>query len=95
MAASAWPISAGSEQAKPEVRDAAGLAGPPRLALEDDHVAAAGRLRLDEILLLVDRDDAEDRLIEGQERWGSRTASATWVRPCVFTGAVRRMMGGF
>jgi hypothetical protein len=53
-------------QPEPEVRDAAGLARPARLALEDDHVAAAGRLRLDEVALLVDGDNAEDRLIERQ-----------------------------
>jgi hypothetical protein len=53
-------------QAEPEVHDATGLAGPARLALEDEHVAAARRLSLHEVPLFADRDDAEDRLIEGE-----------------------------
>jgi hypothetical protein len=53
-------------QPKPEVYDAAGLSGLARFALEDQHVPAAWRLGLDEVALLVDRNDAEDGLVKAQ-----------------------------
>ena len=52
------------------MRDAAGFAGLRLVPLEDQDVAAARRLRLDEIGVAIDRDDAEHRLIEAQRPLG-------------------------
>jgi hypothetical protein len=51
-------------QPKPEVNDAANPAGLPRLAFEDEYIPTARRLGLNEVTLLVNRDDAENGLIE-------------------------------
>jgi hypothetical protein len=53
----------GFRQPEAEVRHASRLAGMSS-ALEDEHVAAAGRLCLDEIGLFVDRDGAKDPTVE-------------------------------
>jgi hypothetical protein len=51
---------------EPEVLDATTPAGMSRLALENQHVAAARSLRLDEAAFFVDRDDTDNRTIESQ-----------------------------
>ena len=51
-------------QPKPEVNDAANPAGLPWLAFEDEHIPAALRLRLNEVTLLVNGDDAENGLVK-------------------------------
>ena len=53
-------------QSKPEMDHAALPSGTPGLALEDQHVTAAGSLGLHEIRILVDRYDSKDGLIETQ-----------------------------
>src|SRR6185503_18668113 len=53
-------------QTKSKVHHAARLSCLPRLALEDDHVATAWRLDLNEVLALVDRNDAEHVLIKAR-----------------------------
>jgi hypothetical protein len=52
-----------SGQAKPEVRDAPTLAGPPP-TLEYEYVAASRRLCLNEVVVAVNRNDTEDALVE-------------------------------
>ena len=65
-------------QSKSEVRDPARFAGLSRLALEHEDVTAARRLRLDEVVRLVNRHDTQDRLIEAKRLSADRvTASAT------------------
>src|SRR5437867_12844748 len=53
-------------QPEAEMRHPAGLAGLARLAFEDEHIPAARRLGLDEVVLTVDGDDPEDRLVKAQ-----------------------------
>jgi len=48
------------------MRDAAALPGLLWLFLEHEHITRAGCLRLDEIVLFVDRDYAENGFVEGQ-----------------------------
>ena len=60
----------GAAQPKPEVNDAANPAGLPWLALEDEHIPTARRLGLNEVTLLVNRDDSENGLVKPEGTQG-------------------------
>ena len=55
-------------QPEAEVDDATGVAGRLGPPLENEHVARRGRLRLNEVGLLVDRNDAQDSVVEREPR---------------------------
>ena len=57
---------AGFGEPEAEVRDAARLSDAAHGPLEHQYVACARRLRLDEVVVAVDRDGAEDGFIESE-----------------------------